>query len=119
MSLNKKRPLPSLPFKPFFLVLGIILAIPGPYFLAITNKLLRSLGFYIFALAPAFTSFYSNISRNSNLSCASTKPALEYSKATTNTDKGSKTRFISWCSKEQGLKWEVDNMQMKRRIGKV
>lgn len=36
--------LPLLPFKPFFLVLGIILAIPGLYFLAITNKLLRSLG---------------------------------------------------------------------------
>lgn len=36
--------LPSLPFKPFFLALGIILAIPGLYFLAITNKLLRSLG---------------------------------------------------------------------------
>ncbi len=36
--------LPSLPFKPFFLALGILLAIPGLYFLAITNKLLRSLG---------------------------------------------------------------------------
>ena len=36
--------LPSLPFKPFFLALGIILAIPGLYFLAVTNKLLRSLG---------------------------------------------------------------------------
>jgi len=36
--------LPSLPWKPFFLVLGIILAIPGLYFMGITNKLLRSLG---------------------------------------------------------------------------
>ncbi|MBN8654241.1 MAG: hypothetical protein J0M11_00790 [Anaerolineae bacterium] len=36
--------LPSLPFKPFFLALGILLTIPGLYFLAITNKLLRSLG---------------------------------------------------------------------------
>ena len=76
--------LPSLPFKPFFLALGIILAIPGLYFLAVTNKLLRSLGsgtnafiltkkivdddiykrtrnpmslgFYLFALALAFAS---------------------------------------------------------------
>lgn len=36
--------LQSLPWKPFFLVLGIMLAIPGLYFLGITNKLLRSLG---------------------------------------------------------------------------
>lgn len=36
--------LPSLPFKPFFLALGILLAIPGLYFLAVANKLLRSLG---------------------------------------------------------------------------
>jgi len=36
--------LPSLPFKPFFLALGILLAIPGLYFMAVTNKLLRSLG---------------------------------------------------------------------------
>lgn len=36
--------LPSLPFKPFMLALGIILAIPGLYFLGVTNKLLRSLG---------------------------------------------------------------------------
>ena len=76
--------LPSLPFKPFFLALGIILAIPGLYFLGVTNKLLRSLGsgtnafiltkrivnndiykrtrnpmslgFYLFALALAFAS---------------------------------------------------------------
>jgi protein-S-isoprenylcysteine O-methyltransferase Ste14 len=76
--------LPSLPFKPFFLVLGIILAMPGLYFLGVTNKLLRSLGsgtnafiltkrivddeiykrtrnpmslgFYLFALALAFAS---------------------------------------------------------------
>jgi len=76
--------LPSLPFKPFFLVLGILLAIPGLYFLGVTNKLLRSLGsgtnafiltkkivnddiykrtrnpmslgFYLFALALAFAS---------------------------------------------------------------
>ena len=76
--------LPSLPFKPFFLVLGILLAIPGLYFLAVTNKLLRSigsgtnafiltkkivdddiykrtrnpmsLGFYLFALALGFAS---------------------------------------------------------------
>lgn len=76
--------LPSLPLKPFFLVLGIILAIPGLYFMGITNKLLRalgsganafrltkqivsddiykrtrnpmSLGFYLFALALGFVS---------------------------------------------------------------
>jgi protein-S-isoprenylcysteine O-methyltransferase Ste14 len=36
--------LKSLLWKPFFLVLGIILAIPGLYFLGITNKLLRALG---------------------------------------------------------------------------
>ena len=36
--------LPSLPFKPFFLALGILLAIPGLYYLVVTNKLLRSLG---------------------------------------------------------------------------
>lgn len=36
--------LPSLPFKPFTLALGILLAIPGLYFLGVTNKLLRSLG---------------------------------------------------------------------------
>lgn len=76
--------LTSLPFKPFFLALGIILAIPGLYFLGVTNKLLRalgsgtnafiltkrivsddiykrtrnpmSLGFYLFALALAFAS---------------------------------------------------------------
>lgn len=36
--------LPSLPFKPFFIALGVVLTIPGLYFLAITNKLLRSLG---------------------------------------------------------------------------
>ncbi|MBI3169649.1 MAG: hypothetical protein HYZ22_14300 [Chloroflexi bacterium] len=36
--------LPSLPFKTFFLALGILLAIPSLYFLGVTNKLLRSLG---------------------------------------------------------------------------
>jgi protein-S-isoprenylcysteine O-methyltransferase Ste14 len=36
--------LPPLPFKPFFLALGILLAIPGFYFLVVTNKLLRSFG---------------------------------------------------------------------------
>ncbi|MBK6647797.1 MAG: hypothetical protein IPG44_18980 [Anaerolineales bacterium] len=36
--------LPSLPFKPLMLALGILLAIPGLYFLAVTNKLLRALG---------------------------------------------------------------------------
>ena len=36
--------LPSRPFKPFFLALGSVLAIPGLYFLAVTNRLLRSLG---------------------------------------------------------------------------
>lgn len=69
-------------WKPFFLVLGILLAIPGLYYLGITNKLLRklgsganafrltkqivaedvykrtrnpmSLGYYLFALAIAF-----------------------------------------------------------------
>jgi len=74
----------SLPWRPFFLGLGIILAIPGLYFLGITNKLLRalgsganafrltkqivdediykrtrnpmSLGFYLFALALGFAS---------------------------------------------------------------
>ncbi len=74
--------LPSLP--PFTLALGILLAIPGLYFLGVTNKLLRalgsgtnafiltkrivdddiykrtrnpmSLGFYLFALALAFAS---------------------------------------------------------------
>ena len=34
----------SLAWKPFFLALGIILGIPGLYFLGITNKLLRALG---------------------------------------------------------------------------
>ena len=34
----------SLPWKPLFLALGIILAIPGLYFMGITNKLLRALG---------------------------------------------------------------------------
>jgi protein-S-isoprenylcysteine O-methyltransferase Ste14 len=33
-----------LPWRTFFLILGVILAIPGLYFLAITNKLLRALG---------------------------------------------------------------------------
>ena len=33
-----------LPWKPFFLVLGILLGIPGLYFLAISNKSLRALG---------------------------------------------------------------------------
>lgn len=36
--------LKPLPWKTFFVVLGIILAIPGLYFLVITNKLLRALG---------------------------------------------------------------------------
>jgi protein-S-isoprenylcysteine O-methyltransferase Ste14 len=36
--------LPSLPFKPFMLTLGIILAIPGLYFMGVTNKLLRAIG---------------------------------------------------------------------------
>ncbi|HZM22040.1 MAG TPA: methyltransferase [Anaerolineales bacterium] len=36
--------LEPLPWKTFFLVLGIIMAIPGLYFLAVTNKLLRALG---------------------------------------------------------------------------
>jgi len=36
--------LKSLPWKPVFLALGILLAIPGFYFMAITNKLLRALG---------------------------------------------------------------------------
>lgn len=35
--------LKSLPWRTFFLVLGIILAIPGLYLLAITNKVLRAL----------------------------------------------------------------------------
>lgn len=33
-----------LPWKPFFLVLGILLGIPGLYFLGISNKSLRALG---------------------------------------------------------------------------
>ena len=36
--------LTSLPWKPVFLVLGILLTVPGLYFMAITNKLLRALG---------------------------------------------------------------------------
>jgi len=36
--------LKSLPWKPAFLVLGILLAVPGFYLMAITNKLLRALG---------------------------------------------------------------------------
>ncbi len=36
--------LKPLPLKPFFLVIGIILAIPGLYLLGISNKLLRALG---------------------------------------------------------------------------
>jgi protein-S-isoprenylcysteine O-methyltransferase Ste14 len=36
--------LQSLPLKPFFLVVGILLLIPGFYFMGVTNKLLRSLG---------------------------------------------------------------------------
>jgi protein-S-isoprenylcysteine O-methyltransferase Ste14 len=36
--------LTPLPWRTFFLILGVILAIPGLYFLAITNKLLRALG---------------------------------------------------------------------------
>ena len=60
-----------LPWRTAFLVLGIILAIPGLYFLGITNKLLRALGsganafrltkqivlgFYLCALALGFVS---------------------------------------------------------------
>ena len=73
-----------LPWKPLFLILGILLAIPGLYYLGITNKLLRklgsganafrltkqvvaediykrtrnpmSLGYYLFSLAIAFAS---------------------------------------------------------------
>jgi len=33
-----------LPLKPFFLMIGIVLAIPGLYLLGISNKLLRALG---------------------------------------------------------------------------
>jgi len=36
--------LPPLPWKTLFLILGIILAVPGFYFLGVTNKLLRTLG---------------------------------------------------------------------------
>jgi protein-S-isoprenylcysteine O-methyltransferase Ste14 len=36
--------LQPLPWKTLFLILGIILAIPGFYFLGVTNRLLRSLG---------------------------------------------------------------------------
>ena len=36
--------LKPLPWRSFFLVLGITLAIPGLYYLVITNKLLRALG---------------------------------------------------------------------------
>ena len=73
-----------LPLKPFFLITGILLAIPGSYFLGISNKSLRalgsganafrltkrivekdiynytrnpmSLGYYLFALGVGFTS---------------------------------------------------------------
>lgn len=41
---DKLLGLEPLPFKTVFLVLGIILFIPGFYFMAVTNKLLRSLG---------------------------------------------------------------------------
>jgi protein-S-isoprenylcysteine O-methyltransferase Ste14 len=34
----------SLPWKPFFLVVGIMLGLPGFYFLEVSNKLLRALG---------------------------------------------------------------------------
>jgi protein-S-isoprenylcysteine O-methyltransferase Ste14 len=33
-----------LPWNPFFLIVGIVLAIPGLYFLIVSNKLLRDLG---------------------------------------------------------------------------
>ena len=33
-----------LPWKPFFLVVGILLGLPGFYFLGVSNKLLRALG---------------------------------------------------------------------------
>jgi protein-S-isoprenylcysteine O-methyltransferase Ste14 len=33
-----------LPWKPFFVIAGIVLAIPGLYFLIVSNKLLRDLG---------------------------------------------------------------------------
>jgi protein-S-isoprenylcysteine O-methyltransferase Ste14 len=36
--------LKPLPWKPFFFVLGILLAVPGFYFMIVTNKLLRALG---------------------------------------------------------------------------
>jgi protein-S-isoprenylcysteine O-methyltransferase Ste14 len=36
--------LDPLPLKPFFLITGIVLAIPGLYFLGISNKSLRALG---------------------------------------------------------------------------
>jgi protein-S-isoprenylcysteine O-methyltransferase Ste14 len=36
--------LQPLPWRPLFLVVGILLAIPGFYFMGVTNKLLRALG---------------------------------------------------------------------------
>jgi protein-S-isoprenylcysteine O-methyltransferase Ste14 len=36
--------LPPLPWRPVFLVLGVLLIIPGLYFLSVTNRLLRALG---------------------------------------------------------------------------
>jgi protein-S-isoprenylcysteine O-methyltransferase Ste14 len=36
--------LTPLPFRPFFLIIGILLAIPGLYLLGLSNKLLRALG---------------------------------------------------------------------------
>jgi protein-S-isoprenylcysteine O-methyltransferase Ste14 len=36
--------LQPLPWRPLFLILGIVLAIPGFYFLGVTNRLLRALG---------------------------------------------------------------------------
>lgn len=44
MHFDEVAGIPSLPWKPFFLALGILLAIPGLYYLGITNKLLRRLG---------------------------------------------------------------------------
>jgi hypothetical protein len=42
--LDERLGLNPLPWKPFFLVAGMILAIPGIYFLGVSNKLLRSWG---------------------------------------------------------------------------
>lgn len=42
--LDELAGLPALPWRPVFLILGVLLLIPGFYFLGVTNRLLRALG---------------------------------------------------------------------------